>query len=67
MKQYAVYVSDRDYAILEADDIDHLQRKLSTGAYGIFPIRGRDFISFTPQTVKRLVELEEKSPDKDNS
>lgn len=56
-KQFAVYVSETDYGILEAEDKNDLQQKILTGKYGMLPIRGRDFIRYTPQTIKKVIEI----------
>ncbi len=58
MKKYRITINTGNYTTLEAKDEEDLMRKLSTGAYGILPLRGK-FIRFTPSTVKEIVEERE--------
>lgn len=63
MKTYRISVNTGDYTTLEAEDKEDLMRKLSTGAYGVLPVRGRNMIHFTPETVSEIVEIEQDQHD----
>ncbi len=59
MKTYRIIVNTGDAGRVNAENEEDLYRKLSTGAYGVLPIRSRDMIRFTPENIKEIIEESE--------
>ena len=59
MKTYKVVVNTGDYGKVEAENEEELLKKLSTGSYGVLPIRSRTMIRFIPENIKEIIEESE--------
>jgi hypothetical protein len=65
MKNYKVTITDGLNTIMDAEDKEELLKKISTGSYGIMPIRGKVQVKIIPENILKIEEVEQIT-DKDN-
>ena len=68
MKKFLIVLQNGKKYEVEKESEERLMSWLNTGAAGILPIRSRDFVRFTPQNVKEIIELvdEDEKEDKED-
>ncbi len=66
MKKFLIVLHNGEKYEVEKESEEKLMSWLNTGAAGILPIRSREFVRFTPQNVKEIIEIvdEEETEDK---
>jgi phage antirepressor YoqD-like protein len=63
-KTYMIVTKQGVNGTVEAKDKDELFKKLSTGHYGVLPIRG-NMIPFTPENIKEIIEIAQEQGNRD--
>ncbi|HYM65080.1 MAG TPA: hypothetical protein VES68_01170 [Candidatus Sulfotelmatobacter sp.] len=58
MKKYRIILNTGENAIIDAVNEEDLKQKLSSGHYGVLPLRGRQMVRFTPANIKEIIEEE---------
>jgi len=57
LKTYQIITKEGISGTISASSEEELYQKLSTGNYGVLPLRGNSMIRFTPDNVTEIVEL----------
>ncbi len=64
MKIYRVTLENGLTSTMKAEDEARLSAKILSGHYGVLPIGGRAMIRYTPENIKEIIEITDKSEEK---
>lgn len=56
-RTYKIITHQGISGILDAKNESDLKRKLATGHYKVFPVRGNNMIVLSPETIKEIIDI----------
>ncbi len=66
VKSYLIVTKQGATGTMKARNEEELRQKLSTGNYGVLPVRGNKMIRYTPDNVDKIIEIVDEEEERNN-